>query len=322
MEQELSLIKKVRLNYDFLGKELRREDRDFYKIRIHVEADEDTLQKIEKVEYTLHKTFKEPLVLRTNREKKFQLTILLWGEFTVKAVAFVKDNSNIIEVPMALYLDIFPRKRLEEGKLKIKEVLGSPEYRWRTLSILINESGLSKEEVLKICREDENIKESLIPSIKGDRLFREIRLDEIILKLKDKDPDVRRRAAMDLGRIGDARAVEPLISALKDKDRDVCNKAEEALEKIGAEAVEPLIGELKDGHASVRANVARTLGRIGSRLILDSVGKVIIGEDMLSRIIEDIVNALTKVSKNDTNRGVRDIAKEALKEIEAKQKSN
>ena len=145
---------------------------------------------------------------------------------------------------------------------------------------------------------------------------------DAISKLKDGGPDVRRRAAMDLGRIGDARAVEPLISALKDKDRDVCNKAEEALEKIGAEAVEPLIGELKDGHASVRANVARTLGRIGSRLILDSVGKVIIGEDELSRIIEDIVNALTKVSKNDTNLGVRDIAKAALKEIEAKQKSN
>ena len=300
MEQELSLMKKVRLNYDFLGKEFRREDRDFYKIRIHVEADEDTLQKIEKVEYTLHKTFKEPLVLRTNREKKFQLTILLWGEFTVKAVAFVKDNSNIIEVPMALYLDIFPRKRLEEGKLKIKEVLGSPEYRWRTLSILINESGLSKEEVLKICREDENIKESRIPSIQGDRLFREIRLDEIILKLKDKDPDVRRRGAMDLGGIGDARAVEPLISALNDKDTDVRNKAEKALEEIGPEAVKPLIGALKKEHPKMRECAARTLGRIGD---------------------PRAINELDKVANNDNFPAIRNIAKNALKEIEAKQKS-
>jgi HEAT repeat protein len=73
-------------------------------------------------------------------------------------------------------------------------------------------------------------------------------LPENILKLQDEDPDVRRRAAVALGRI--------------------------ALEKIGAEAVEPLIGELKDGHASVRANVARTLGRIGSRLILDSLKEI------------------------------------------------
>ena len=36
--------------------------------------------------------------------------------------------------------------------------------------------------------------------------------------LKDKDAMVRMSAVVDLGQIGDARAVEPLIAALNDSD--------------------------------------------------------------------------------------------------------
>ena len=40
-------------------------------------------------------------------------------------------------------------------------------------------------------------------------------------------------AAEALGKIGDVRAVEPLISVLKDSNRDVRKAAAEALEKLG-----------------------------------------------------------------------------------------
>ena len=154
---------------------------------------------------------------------------------------------------------------------------------------------------------------------------------EAISKLKDKNPDVRMRAAKALGRIGDARAVEPLIPALNDMHRDVRwnavralgmiggtkaaealtkalgdkydpvrSKALEALVKIGAEAVESLIKGLKDKSITVRYNSAAALGRIGSPKAKD---------------------ALTEVSNNDKSTSVRSIAKDALKEIEAKQKS-
>ena len=86
-------------------------------------------------------------------------------------------------------------------------------------------------------------------------------LDEIILKLKDKDANVRWRAAGALGMIRDAKAVEPLIHVLNDKDY-VRNEAEKALENMGAEAVKPLIGALKDERPRVRSSVARILGRI------------------------------------------------------------
>jgi DNA repair photolyase len=65
----------------------------------------------------------------------------------------------------------------------------------------------------------------------------------LIKALKYDDPNVRYDAAKALGRLGDPRAVEPLISAL----RDVCKSAAEALGKIGdSRAIEPLISVLED----------------------------------------------------------------------------
>jgi HEAT repeat protein len=47
-----------------------------------------------------------------------------------------------------------------------------------------------------------------------------------------RDEDLRIRAAIDLGTIGDARAMEPLIGALKDGDWRVRRAAAEALGKM------------------------------------------------------------------------------------------
>ena len=44
---------------------------------------------------------------------------------------------------------------------------------------------------------------------------------------------VRRSAAWALGKIGDARAVEPLAAALRDNDSDVREAAAQALKSLG-----------------------------------------------------------------------------------------
>ncbi|AEH51257.1 HEAT repeat domain-containing protein [Pseudothermotoga thermarum] len=54
----------------------------------------------------------------------------------------------------------------------------------------------------------------------------------MIERLKDSDPYVRKSTAEALGKIGDSRAVEPLIQALKDDDENVRSSASKALEKI------------------------------------------------------------------------------------------
>jgi HEAT repeat protein len=88
-----------------------------------------------------------------------------------------------------------------------------------------------------------------------------------VLKYK-RDPSVRRSAAKALGRIGDKRAVEPLIQALKDENYCVREEAAWALGDIGdTRAVEPLIQSLKeiDTDRDVRHSAAGALGRIGDK---------------------------------------------------------
>src|SRR5208337_838172 len=54
-------------------------------------------------------------------------------------------------------------------------------------------------------------------------------VSQLIKQLKDKHPEVRVHAAMELGRVQDPRVVEPLIGALQDKDSSVRGFAAMAL---------------------------------------------------------------------------------------------
>jgi hypothetical protein len=60
-------------------------------------------------------------------------------------------------------------------------------------------------------------------------------VEPLIEALKDENYAVRGWAALALGRMGDTRAVEPLTEALKDKDDRVVHLAAEALEKLKGE---------------------------------------------------------------------------------------
>jgi HEAT repeat protein len=63
-----------------------------------------------------------------------------------------------------------------------------------------------------------------------------------IAALKDRDWQVRSNAAEALGKLGDARAVEPLIASLKDQEAPVQVEAAVALGKLGdMRAVQPLV---------------------------------------------------------------------------------
>ena len=71
-------------------------------------------------------------------------------------------------------------------------------------------------------------------------------VEPLIAALKDEDVNVRWPAARALGEIKDTRAIKPLIAALKDAEWIVREAAAEALIKIGAPAVEPLIAALTE----------------------------------------------------------------------------
>ncbi|HDZ76666.1 MAG TPA: HEAT repeat domain-containing protein, partial [Candidatus Omnitrophica bacterium] len=92
------------------------------------------------------------------------------------------------------------------------------------------------------------------------------KVTKYIADLESGYEGARNSAIQALGKIGDSRAVEPLIEALKDEYRFVRDSAIQALGKIGdSRAVEPLIEALEDEDVDgyVHYFVTQALGEIG-----------------------------------------------------------
>jgi HEAT repeat protein len=88
-------------------------------------------------------------------------------------------------------------------------------------------------------------------------------VEPLIAALRDEDSSVRREAAKTLARLGDPRAIEPLIAALRDEDSGVRREAAKALARRGSpHAIEPLIAALRDEDSGVRCETAWVLGKL------------------------------------------------------------
>jgi bilin biosynthesis protein len=84
---------------------------------------------------------------------------------------------------------------------------------------------------------------------------------------------VRMRAAEALGHIGDARAIEPLLSALLDGDSAVQWRAIEALADIGNPAIESLKIAAESENEELRWGANRALKDIKIKIILNEQSK-------------------------------------------------
>lgn len=91
-------------------------------------------------------------------------------------------------------------------------------------------------------------------------------IDPLIASLQEPD-EIKRRAIRALGKIGDVRAIEPLIAAFG--DARVQNDVAVALVWIGVPSVEPLIAALADPNEGVREFAAAALGAIGDVRAMD-----------------------------------------------------
>jgi hypothetical protein len=92
----------------------------------------------------------------------------------------------------------------------------------------------------------------------------EAAVDSLIDALSDKEWRVRRAAAESLGRIGDPRAVEPLVATLRFEDVDVRSAAVTALIRIGEPAVTALKDALRSEVPGVRRSAVKALRGIGT----------------------------------------------------------
>ncbi len=96
----------------------------------------------------------------------------------------------------------------------------------------------------------------------------------------DEDLEVRAAAAVTLGELGDARAVQPLTAALEEDEVDVRVTAALALGQLGeARAVEPLIAALQDEEVVVRAAAAHALGLLGDARAMEPLTAALEDED-------------------------------------------
>lgn len=89
-------------------------------------------------------------------------------------------------------------------------------------------------------------------------------VEPLLSVLQDKDGNVRRSAATALGKLGDTRAVDALVATLRVYPPEARKAAAEALGKLGdARAVEPLVVALKDKDRRVQLAAAEALTRLG-----------------------------------------------------------
>lgn len=87
-------------------------------------------------------------------------------------------------------------------------------------------------------------------------------VDPLIEMIGAWDIGIRNGVTIALGKIGDERAIEPLIHALYTFNNGYNIYAEDALVKFGKPAVEPLIFALNDADENIRENALRPLYRI------------------------------------------------------------
>jgi len=109
--------------------------------------------------------------------------------------------------------------------------------------------------------------------------------DDLWAALEDPDVNVRREAIIELGELGDARAVQPCIDALHDGDEAVRRHAACALGNFGdRRAVMPLIAVLSDKGMEVSWCVARSLGKLGDKRAVEPLTDLLnISLDMYTR---------------------------------------
>ena len=102
----------------------------------------------------------------------------------------------------------------------------------------------------------------------------------VINLLFNSNDEIRKRAVIALGKIGDLRAIEPLDKALQtDSSPDVKFKAAEALERIGGPSVNALTKSLYNQDQTVRKYAADALGFIGDKRAFVSLAALLKDQD-------------------------------------------
>lgn len=103
----------------------------------------------------------------------------------------------------------------------------------------------------------------------------------------DRDPEVRKYAALLLGDTKSAEAVEPLIRLLDDGDEDVIEASVIALGRVGSPAYDALIKSMDDKSESVKMAAFKALGRSSDPRAIEILLKPEEHEVLVRKVLND-----------------------------------
>lgn len=153
-----------------------------------------------------------------------------------------------------------------------------------------------------------------------------VAVDSLIAALKDPEGTVRKYAALLLGRIGDARAIEPLGNALYDLHHDVGKASAEALVNFGVRSFEILVEAMEHPEMWIRIHSVDVLPRITeprvSLVLLEMLKDP--EREVKRHVIEAMgelkdkrtLPALQEIMANRADRELHAIAKAAIEKIQ------
>jgi hypothetical protein len=127
-----------------------------------------------------------------------------------------------------------------------------------------------------------------------DRDEGQLVIREVIERLDDPSAEVRREAALALGRIGSAEATEALLSRLSDPSSPIRIEAARALGEIVDErAVPALVRFLAVGSPELRAACAEALGSLGGEAARAALATTLSGEEDRA-VVASLAEAVTR----------------------------
>jgi HEAT repeat protein len=213
----------------------------------------------------------EPLCAALRDEVR-RIVVEAFGE--IGDVHAVEESSSATLLDFGRMMMVEAFGKIGDVRAVVREALGAigaarvaPSAILRGLGWRADDAVAAAEALLEI--ETAGAVESLRAALRG-------RVEPLYAALRDGDPEVRGVAATALGKIGDARAVEPLCAALRDEVR---RTAVEAAGEIGdARAMEALRDNPNDRDACVATAkaLAKALGKIGDvrAVVAEALGEI------------------------------------------------
>jgi len=208
------------------------------------------------------------------------------NDMTILMKLYASDNGKVREAA---------DKALKESRSRasIFDIYGLRASTNRVASTLGN--------ALSAVAENQRQQIELIENMKGREHKKRLSDEEVIAgKLENPSVDIRLTAAYDLGRIGRAMAIKPLIKHIQDEDPDVaavCAKSLVAISKKVTVKVSDLYPLLKDNRPFVRAETIYVVTELGKQKDFEFVMQHEKNEDS-SLVLNKIAEMMTLVSSS------------------------